>query len=207
MKILQNTFNKINSNKLGVLKLCYLFVFIVIVIFNLLNCIYNYINLEHLEMTVNDFSHVGVEVVDDYTIITETDDTQFIYQSDKPILNLYFKADTLFNVGEWVLFYQNDLDKEFSADKKLYAKHDGEGYYFQIPLNTKKIRFDLGVTASNTITFNELTVNKSSLFAINAFQRDDLFSIFVLPLVLFSAILLCNDAYLFLNKIIKPRRS
>ncbi len=207
MKLLQNISTKINSNKLNVLKYCYIFVFCVIIIYNLLLSLYNYINLKPVELSLYDFNQVGAEIIDDSTVITATADTQLIYESDKPILNLYFNADTLFNVGEWILFYQNDLDKEFSVEKQLYAKYNGEEYYFSLPINTKKIRFDLGVTASNTINFYELVLNKSSFNSINAFESNDLFNIFVLPLVLYSIILLFNDLYLHLNKFLENRRN
>ncbi len=202
MNNLNNIIKNLNENKVKLLKLCYILVAIIILLLNLFLSAFNLIFLEEQTLNISDFELLGIEFVDENTVITEIEDSQMIYSSETPILNLYFKADTSFNVGEWILFYQDDLDKNFSISKMLYAKSYDEYYYFSLPINTQKIRFDLGVTSSNTIDFEELILNKSDFNTINAFDSSDLFNFVVFPIILYVFILLFFDIYLKSYKII-----
>ncbi len=188
--------NMLNANKIMHLKLCYIMVLVIIVLSNMFLSVYSFIFLKEKPLNLSEFEHVGMEFVDEKTGITATEDSQIIYSAEEPILNLYFKPDTLFDVGEWVLFYQDDVDKDFSANKMLHAKLDGEYYCFSLPINTYKIRFDLGVTTSNTIHFEELILNKVSFGNINAFDVADVFNLLVLPIILYIVIIFALDVYL-----------
>ncbi len=138
-------------------------------------------NTQHLN--VNSFKHVGIEVIDDYTFITEHEDGQLILTGAGYIQNLHIKLNFSQPPGEVIAFYVFDDSENFGAKEMLYGKLEDGTYSFRFPPFTKGIRFDCGVAASNTISIESLVVNRMQFFDLVPFAGNTLFLIFVLPLI------------------------
>lgn len=106
-----------------------------------------------------DFTGVGIEVVDDATLETATDDAQLHYTADG-MHSLWVRCSFSTDPGEFVLFYQNRMEAEFDARKELYARRYGDWYVFPLPAGTRKIRLDLGVLPSVKVHFDEIILNR-----------------------------------------------
>ncbi len=137
--------------------------------------------LSNEDLNISDFELITLEVVDEDTVITETEDSQMHLQGD--ILNLYVKCDFSYHPGEFVAFYQDDLDKDFSAEKLIYSRNEGDYYVFNFPLNTKKIRVDIGIFPSITVNFDEITLNKFNAVTLFRLSTSSIFYILLITLV------------------------
>ncbi len=148
--------------------------------------------LTNESLAVDDFDLVTLEVVDEDTVITETGDSQMHLSSDA--LNLYVKCDFSYDPGEFVVFYQNDLDKDFSADKIVYSRNEGDYYVFNLPFGTKKIRLDIGIFASVTVDFDEITLNKLTPVTLFRLSTSSIFYALLISLVA-SCIFMSIDSW------------
>ena len=189
MKNFENQFNK---NPFKSLALCYAVIILATLIIQGalgLGRYYMYKSgqIWEKQLTLNDFTQIGTELVDPMQIITATDDAQLIY-TDKGVNNLYIKCDFSIYPGEFVLFYANDVEDGFSTAKMLYAKRYGDYYVFRLPFGTEKVRVDLGIFPSVTINFDEIIVNKYSFNEIMRFSTAQIFWLLVIPSIIFTFI-------------------
>ncbi len=159
----------------------------VVLLYHLAIGAYSAIFMTERPLTVHDFSHVGIETVDDYTVITTTEDSQLHLEGN--VFNLYVDCTFSYDPGEFVAFYQNNLEKGFSPEKLLYARVEGDYYVFEFPLDTKKIRLDIGVFPSITTEFEEITLNKNNLVTLLRLSPSSLFALLVLTCIFTSLLM------------------
>ncbi len=137
------------------------------------------------ELTVADFVHVGIEMVDENTVINATDDSQMIYTGN--IRNLLIKCDFSLPPGEFVCFYNYRGNDAFGTHRMKYAKiYDGY-YLFEFPIGTKQIRLDTGVEPSIKIDFHSITINTPSLKTVTGVTVGDCFTLLTVPALIFMA--------------------
>lgn len=168
---------------------CYLWTAVVmlriVTITSLLNLIAYKVGFYQQKMlNIYDFEHIGVEVVDDMTLINATNDTQLIYEGN--IKNLYVKCNFSAEPGEFVAFYSKRNNYAFGSHQMVYAMQEGEYYVFRFPIGTKQVRIDTGVEPSITVSFDEIMLNKQSLREITGINTGCLFYLMICPMVLFS---------------------
>lgn len=144
-------------------------------------------------LTIHDFEQIGVEVVDDMTMINATNDTQLIYEGN--IKNVYIKCDFSAEPGEFVAFYSRKNNYAFGTHQMLHAWQDGEYYIFRFPIGTKQVRIDTGVEPSITVSFDEIMLNKQSLREITGINKGYLFYMMICPMVLFSILYTGSTIY------------
>lgn len=150
--------------------------------------VYGYATGKYAEnnLTLNDFEIKDGEMVNTVTLINGSDDTQLIYTGK--IRNLTVKCTFSENPGEFVCFYNKTGDYVFGTDKMEYARiYDGY-YIFDFPVGTKQIRLDTGIFSSTTTVFEEITINRPSVYTVTNLSAGDLFSILVLPAFCFMVI-------------------
>ncbi len=137
-------------------------------------------------LTLDDFEIKDGEIPQDMILINRSDDTQLIYTGD--VRNLTVRCTFSENPGEFICFYNKSGDYAFGTDKMEYAKVYDGGYVFEFPLGTKQIRLDTGIFPSTTTVFEEITVNKPSVYTLTGLSAGDLFSLLVLPACCFMII-------------------
>lgn len=137
-------------------------------------------------MTVNDFETVGAEYVDEMTIVNATNDTQLIYTGN--VKNLIVKCEFSQEPGEFVCVYNSTADYAFGAHKAVYARQYGDCYVFDFPAATKQIRMDTGVEPSITVAFDEIVINRFSLWEMFGLSAKDLFSLLIIPPAIYFAV-------------------
>ncbi len=185
---------------------CYIYTTLILVFCITVISIYHLVlfgigSLKQQNLNIADFEAIGIELIDENTLVTITDDAQLIYENKGNVKNLSFKVETSADPGEWVLFYQNNENAGYSIEKMVYAKQVGDMYVFEMPANTIKIRFDLGVIPSNTMEFESIQINTFSFINITNIGTETLFYAFILPLVLYTILLMINEMK-FINTIV-----
>ncbi len=191
--LIQKANNYINKNIVKSILICYVGVTLFFIIFAALIgfinfMLYSFNYYTTAELNVNSFEHVGIEVVNEHTLITQTDDSQLILSDVGNIKSLHMRLNYSQLPGEINLFYASDEHDDFSANKMLYAQYKDGYYTFNLPLGTKKIRFDCGVHASNTIEITDITLNRNTFLDLVPFNTNVLFLIMVLPLIIIPCI-------------------
>ena len=157
----------------------------IVTITSLLNLIAYKVGFYQQKMlNIHDFEQIGVEVVDNMTMINATNDTQLICEGN--IKNIYIKCDFSADPGEFVAFYSRKNNYAFGTHQMLHARQDGEYYIFRFPIGTKQVRIDTGVEPSITVSFDEIMLNKQSLREITGINIGYLFYLMICPMVLFS---------------------
>ncbi len=155
---------------------------------------------ESKPLHIQDFDPVGVEIVDDTTVITTTEDSQLIYTGN--VRNIKIKCEFLQNPGEFVSFYNTKANGSFGMHQMLYAKMKDGYYIFEYPLGTRQVRIDLGVVPSVTVRISEIQLNDKNLAQMLGYTNSELFYLFTVPFVVF----LLLDTALELYHSIKGRR-
>lgn len=138
---------------------------------------------EKRTLQIQDFEPVGVEVVDDETIITQTDDSQLIFNGN--VKSIKIKCEFLQNPGEFVSFYNKTADGAFGIQKMMYAKMKDGYYEFNYPFGTRQVRIDLGVVPSVTIKVSDIQLNHQSAAQMMGYSNRELFYLFTVPLAVF----------------------
>lgn len=138
---------------------------------------------EKRTLQVRDFEPVGVEIVDDETVITQTDDSQLIFNGN--VKTIKIKCEFLQNPGEFVSFYNKTADGAFGIQKMMYAKIKDGYYVFDYPFGTRQVRIDLGVVPSVMIKVSDIQLNEQSAAQMMGYSNGELFYLFTVPLVLF----------------------
>ncbi len=181
----------IKSHTLKCIVICYAAVSIIVLFcalaigaVNLLLFSTNYYST--LNLNINSFDHIGIEVVNENTIITTTNDSQLILNDAKNIKSLHINARYSQLPGEVNLFYAQNANDDFSSNKMLYAQYKDGYYTFNLPLGTKKIRFDCGVHSDVTIEFGDIILNRATFFDLVPINTSMLFIILILPLFLLT---------------------
>ncbi len=136
-----------------------------------------------LNADVNSFEQVGIEVVDETTFITVHDDSQLIL-SGANIRSLHAQLSFSQPPGEVVAFYTLDGSQNFGMHQMLYGKLEDGAYSFYFPMGTTSIRLDCGVTASNTIYIDYITINRALFKDLVPFNGAVVFLILVLPMII-----------------------
>lgn len=154
---------------------------------------------ESRSLALTDFEPVGIEQVDDETIITQTDDSQLIYTGN--IRSIKIKCEFLQNPGEFVSFYNKKANGAFGGKQMMYAKMQDGYYVFNYPLGTRQARIDFGVIPSVTVHISEILLNDKDPAQMLGYSNGELFYLFTVPLVVF----LLLDTLLRLWCEIKPR--
>ncbi len=134
-------------------------------------------------LKVHDFDPVGIEIVDDTTILTETDDSQLIYTGN--VRNIKIKCEFLQDPGEFVSFYNAKADGSFGTHKMLYAKIEDGYYVFEYPLGTRQVRIDFGVVPSIRVRISEIQLNDKDPAQMLGYTNGELFYLFTVPFVVF----------------------
>lgn len=138
---------------------------------------------EKRALQIRDFEPVGVEIVDDETVITQTDDSQLIFNGN--VKTIKIKCEFLQNPGEFVSFYNKTADGAFGIQKMMYAKIKNGYYVFDYPFGTRQVRIDLGVVPSVMIKVSDIQLNDQSAAQMMGYSNGELFYLFTVPLVLF----------------------
>lgn len=138
---------------------------------------------EKRTLQIRDFEPVGVEIVDDETVITQTDDSQLIFNGN--VKTIKIKCEFLQNPGEFVSFYNKTADGAFGIQKMMYAKIKDGYYVFDYPFGTRQVRIDLGVVPSVMIKVSDIQLNDQSAAQMMGYSNGELFYLFTVPLVLF----------------------
>ncbi len=138
---------------------------------------------EKRALQIRDFEPVGVEIVDDETVITQTDDSQLIFNGN--VKTIKIKCEFLQNPGEFVSFYNKTADGAFGIQKMMYAKIKNGYYVFDYPFGTRQVRIDLGVVPSVMIKVSDIQLNDQSAAQMMDYSNGELFYLFTVPLVLF----------------------
>ncbi len=149
-------------------------------------------------LTVDSFETVGAEYVDSMTIINSTNDTQMIYTGN--VRNLIVKCEFSRSPGEFVCFYNTRGNYSFSTHKMRYAKMYGDYYVFEFPYGTKQIRLDTGVIDSITVSFEEININSFDVWDYFACSVSELFTLLIMPGVMYFGIDTAYKLYLIINK-------
>lgn len=139
---------------------------------------------KHEDISLTNFEFVDVEMVNDYSLITKTDDAQIIYKGD--ISNIAINCEFSQNPGEFVSFYAKDENDEFNPKNMIYAKKLNDKYIFSYPQGTQKIRLDLGIHPSITIDFKEIEINNPKLSLTYQKFTSILFYTLIVPPAIFS---------------------
>lgn len=117
--------------------------------------------LKQQQLTVDDFTLVGIEYVDAYTIINETEDPQMIKEVEGPVKNVWIKSSFSYDPGEVVLFYTTKPGEEYSGKKMIPATIIEDYFYFPLPAGKiESIRIDTGGFPSITVQFEEICFNR-----------------------------------------------
>ena len=137
-------------------------------------------------LSLDDFELVDAEYVDSMKLINASDDTQIIYTGN--VRNVYIRCNFTYDPGEFVAYYSKNTEKSFRGDRPVYRKMQGDYYVFTFPLNTKQVRIDTGVYPSITVTFSEITANRSSFNDLLGFSTGELFYLFISPAAILAAV-------------------
>lgn len=185
------------------LLICYLGTGALIAAVSLITVIFNFVAYntgyyDSRELCLTDFEQVGVEIVDDMTMINATNDTQLIYSGN--IKNIYIKCSFSIDPGEFVAFYSGKNNYSFGVNKMIHARKEGDYYVFRFPANTKQVRIDTGVEPSIKVGFEEIKINKQTFRDNTGISTETLFNITVIPLILFSLIYTAGEAFVFIVK-------
>lgn len=154
---------------------------------------------ESRSLALTELEPVGIELVDDGTIITQTDDSQLIYTGN--IRSIKIKCEFLQDPGEFVSFYNKKANGAFGSNQMMYAKMQDGYYVFDYPLGTRQARIDFGVVPSVTVHISEILLNDKDPAQMLGYTNGELFYLFTVPLVVF----LLLDTLLRLWCEIKPR--
>ncbi len=148
-------------------------------------------NVQEKQLTADDFEQINIERVDEMAVISVNEDPQMHLEG--AVYNMYIKCDFSDVSSEFLLFHQDDLNKEFSADKVVYAKKYDDYYVFNLPLSTQKIRVDIVNRASVTINFEEIIINKASVKDVMRLSTGDLFSFVVIALLIYFCMMFYKE--------------
>ncbi len=182
---------KLNKNRNRLLALCYVFVVRLYMVYYIAGgMVFTLLGeagvYPEKSLSLDDFEHVGVEIIDDMTMINATDDTQLIYTGN--IKNLYIKCDFSYEPGEFIAFYSRGKNYSFGTNKMEYARREGDYWVFRFPAGTQQVRLDTGVYPSITVSFEEITANNLTLKEATGFSAGHIFYMLVCPGVIYSVI-------------------
>ena len=192
---------KIKPQKL--LLVCYFSTGALIAAVSLITVLFNFVAYntgyyDSKELCLTDFEQVGVEIVDDMTMINATNDTQLIYSGN--IKNIYIKCSFSSDPGEFVAFYSRKSNYSFGVNKMIHARKEGDYYVFRFPADTKQVRIDTGVEPSIKVVFEEIKINKQTFRDNTGISTETLFNLAVIPLILFSLIYTVGETVAFIMK-------
>ncbi len=187
--IIDKIYKYIKKHPKRSLLFCYIITALVVLLFALFLGLCNYILFltgffKQQELNVSSFEPIGIEVINDNTIITEIEDSQLILNGVGHIRSLHVVASFSQNPGEVNAFYLSNENADFSIQKTTYGKYENGTYSFTFPISTTKLRFDCGVTPSNTIIFESLIINRLTFSDLVVINGATLFFILVLPLII-----------------------
>ncbi len=134
-------------------------------------------------LKLQDFDPTGIEIVDDATMITETDDSQLIYTGN--VRNIKIKCEFLQDPGEFVSFYNTKANGSFGIQQMMHAKIEDGYYVFEYPFGTRQVRIDFGIVPSVMIRVSEIQLNDKTPAQMLGYTNGELFYLFTVPLVLF----------------------
>ena len=181
----KNRMERWQANPLKMLLRCYVLGLVLALVFHLgaglvslLAYQTGYYEEKHL--SIDDFMLVGLERVDDVTLITETDDAQLLYPGN--VRSLRFTCEFLQNPGEFISFYGTVRRPAFSPGRMLYAQQRDDTYLFTYPPLTNTVRVDLGVVPSVTVRITDILLNEKTPRQMLHLSTGELFWLFVLPL-------------------------
>ncbi len=146
------------------------------------------------ELDISDFQTIDLEIINNKTIITSTDDSQLIFSGD--VRNIVIECNFSQNIGEFVSFYNKSNDNKFTQNKMIHAKIIDGKYIFEYPLGTKQVRIDTGIFPSVKVSFQQMTLNKPIASTIWGSFTSQIFYCLVCPPILF----LVYDTFLCFSK-------
>ncbi len=185
----------------------YLLALVILLVFHLFMGLahlaaYQFNIYESKPLDIHDFDPVDVEIIDDATVITETDDAQLIYTGN--VRNIKIKCEFLQDPGEFVSFYNAKANHSFGAHQMMYAKWKDGYYVFEYPLGTRQVRIDLGVVPSATVHISEIRLNDKNLAQMLGYTNSELFYLFVIPPIIFLLMDTLGDIYRAIKEKRKP---
>ncbi len=156
-------------------------------------------------LNLQDFNPVGIEIIDDATIITTTDDSQMIYTGN--VRNIKIKCEFLQSPGEFVSFYNTKADGSFGMHQMMHAKIEDGYYVFEYPLGTRQIRIDFGVVPSVTVRISEIQLNDKDPAQMLGYTNGELFYLFTVPFIVFLSVDTALELYCAVKERRKPSRN
>ncbi len=192
MEIVGKTYKFIKDHPKRSLFICYVLSFVFVTLAVLLIGLVNYVLFAlgiyvQKDMKISDFELVGIEIIDENTIETATEDAQLIAEHESDIRSLHITLNYERDPGEVNAFYLGANDAAFGIDRSIYGKYDDGTYVFNFPPGTKKIRFDCGITSSNIIEVESIVINRATFSDLVPFNSTAIFIIFILPLIIIPA--------------------
>ncbi len=156
-------------------------------------------------LKVQDFDPVGIDIVNDATLITTTDDSQMIYTGN--VRNIKIKCEFLQSPGEFVSFYNTKADGSFGMHQMMHAKIEDGYYVFEYPLGTRQIRIDFGVVPSVTVRISEIQLNDKDPAQMLGYANGELFYLFTVPFIVFLSVDTALELYCAVKERRKPSRN
>ncbi len=138
---------------------------------------------KEMTLTVSDFEQVGLEQIDDHTVINQTDDAQLIYTGN--VRSIKIRCEFSQNPGEFVSFYNRRANGAFGVKHMQYAQRRDGFYEFHYPVGTKQVRIDTGVVPAIQVSFSEIVLNEKNVWNMIGFSTSELFYVFVTPICIF----------------------
>lgn len=134
-------------------------------------------------LSISDFELVGLEILDDHTVVNKTDDAQLIYNGN--VHSIKLRCEFSQNPGEFVSFYNRRGNGSFGVNRMEYAQRRDGWYEFDYPVGTKQIRIDTGVEPAIQVSFSEIVINEKDICTMLGFSTSELFYVFVMPICAF----------------------
>ncbi len=196
---MKNIFKWFNINKH--LLICLYLVTLLCYVLNGIWGVYynNVLKQSQQELTFDDFELVNLQVLDETTLISTSNDPQMIYTStNSNITSIYYCLENS-AIGVINAYYTLGAQEDYSNLKRL-APNFGQSksaFYIIPEKEAVKIRLDLGSLHGQKYVFSEITLNKNIPFWRNfALTNRQVIYLSILPLML-------NAIIIYIYKVVK----